>query len=144
MTKRKKIIISIVAVILAMILCCYLFLCLFSAKSGMHGYQVTNAMIYLLLTDKDCVKVGEDRYIYKEGQLGNIIDENFDLSWSGGRAPTEDTYVNEDDFEAYAHDGRVTRGEKIYSVSYQTVWQPLSDRFFGVDYYATYFKPYMS
>lgn len=77
MTKRKKVCIIIATVLISVTLV-YLSVCLFSAKPGINGFAVTNGMIKMLVTDADYVKIGENKYIYREFALSKVIINEYD------------------------------------------------------------------
>ena len=68
--KTKIIVISCILIVLGIV--SYLFLGIISDKPGMDGFAVTNGMIRMLISGKDYVKVGENRYLFRGGKLGEI------------------------------------------------------------------------
>ncbi len=147
MTKAKKITIFICSAVIFNLLALYFGLCLdaTSYKPGMDGFMVTNGMIKLLASGKDYVKVGEDRYIFRESGLNQLFEEEYD-SYS-----LHDWYIShpesEKDIEQYIEKyGYVTsifkvsyvdkNGEKLRGVSL-SVWGSLSG------FSSVYFIPYV-
>ena len=141
MTKRKKIIISIVSVFVGMVLLVYMAFGFLSRKSGINGFSVTNGMIYLLVTGKDCVKVKQGGYLYKAGELKNIILQNYDDWWrvDGYYQSIDEVPLGNDSQLSYQ--GRVAKGEQVYTLCCFTVWSSICQQLFGEKYGATYFKP---
>ena len=115
----------------------------------MNGFSVTNGMIKLLITGKDYIKVGEDRYLYREGSLGKIIKNEYD----------EYTYIKNYIEMHQRNNEEVPDLEDFYSPSFHNesellkvslvikngkklkghgvrVWQPLTDSC------SIYFSPY--
>lgn len=77
MTKRNKMMVGILAAVVGVVVLTYLFLGLVSSKPGMNGFTVTNGMICMLLTGDDYKEVGEDRYLYRAGNLKQIIENEY-------------------------------------------------------------------
>ncbi len=76
--KAKKYIIIATSVLVGLLLLAYVALGIYSVKPGMNGFTVTNGTIRLVVTGKDYVKVGENRYLYREGSLHKIILNEYD------------------------------------------------------------------
>ncbi len=76
--KAKKYIIIATSVLVGLLLLAYVALGIYSVKPGMNGFTVTNGMIRLVVTGKDYVKVGENKYLYREGSLHKIILNEYD------------------------------------------------------------------
>ena len=95
MTKAKKITIFICSAVVFNLLVLYIGLCLdaSSYKPGINGFTATNGMIKLLVSGKDYVKVGEDRYIFRKDGLKPLFENEYD-SYS-----LHDWYVSSPDAE---------------------------------------------
>lgn len=80
MTKTKKITIFICSAVIFNLLILYIGLCLdaLSYKPGINGFTATNGMIKLLVSGKDYVKVGEDRYIFRESEIKQLFEKEYD------------------------------------------------------------------
>ncbi len=127
MSKMKKIWIWIFSAIVALVLLAYGLLCVVSKKPGMSGFEVTNHMLELLMTGKDYVKVGEDRYLYRTGALHQIIEKDYDRCfWPNG-----EEYSNESTLMLY---GLVLKNGEEYNPVGFTVWTH--------KFHSAYFAPY--
>ena len=80
MTKTKKIIISVVSAIEGIVLILYLSVGLFFGKPGINGFAVMHGVTRLILSGKDYVKVGEDRYLFRQSSLKELIEKEYDSS----------------------------------------------------------------
>ena len=78
MSKVMKTALGIIIGVVGVLLLAYVVLCCMSAKPGMNGFTVTNGMIRLLVSGEDYIELGEDRYLYKAGSLGLIIENEYD------------------------------------------------------------------
>jgi len=78
MNKTKKILLISFSAVIGFLLLLYLLLGCFMKKPGMNGFTVTNGMIRLLLTDRDYVQVGENRYLFQKGCLSTLIETEYD------------------------------------------------------------------
>ena len=141
MNLKYKKAIRLTSCILGPILLLYLLVCLLSGTAGVNGFSVTNGMIYLLVTGKDCVKVKQGGYLYKAGELKNIILQNYDDWWrvDGYYQSIDEVPLGNDSQLSYQ--GRVAKGEQVYTLCCFTVWSSICQQLFGEKYCATYFKP---
>ncbi|MBQ8606045.1 MAG: hypothetical protein IJ408_04850 [Clostridia bacterium] len=133
MTKPKKIIISVVAIVFVLVLLAYLFLGFALKKPGINGFEVTNAMIYLVVSGKEYVKVKENKYIYKTDSFINMIENEYDSY----RCLLPDFNENHElpEYEIFKHtlvskDGKELKGvgvqvfnENYHSVDFRTYEQ---------------------
>lgn len=114
----------------------------------MNGFTVTNGMIKMLITGKNYIKVGEDRYLYRKGSLEEIIENEYDSHTyiSDWLRYMEEYYGKvpdlEDFYSPYHNESELLKvslviknGEKLKGHGVH-VWQPL------VNTYAVYYAPY--
>ena len=147
MTKAKKITIFICLAVVFNLLVLYFGLCIdaSSYKPGINGFTATNGMIKMLVSGKDYVKVGEDRYIFRKDGLKPLFENEYD-SYS-----LHDWYVSNPDaendieeyIEKYGCDSSICKvsyvdknGEKLRGVTL-SVWGCSSG------FHSVYFIPYV-
>ncbi len=78
MVNAKKIVIWIVSTFIGFLLLAYLLLGFFWGKPGMDGFTVIHGVIRLHATGEDYVKVGENKYLYQDGTLYKIIENEYE------------------------------------------------------------------
>ena len=78
MTKVKKTIYILLSIFLGIALVFYLFIGFFLKRPGVNGFMIMHGMTEIVLTNKDYVKVGDDRYLYRDGSLRHIIENEYD------------------------------------------------------------------
>ncbi len=142
MSKVKKMAIICISAFAGLILLIYLFLGFVSVKPGMGGFAVTNGMIRLLISDKDYVKVGENKYLFKDESFHKIVEAEYDSyrfekSWpEEERQPPLDEIYETSLIKACL----VSKDGQEYKAATNGVWGSL----FGLNgmYYSACFKPY--
>ena len=78
MTKGKKIALWISLILIAVLLLAYLLLGLLGGKPGMSGFTVMHGTIRLYANGKDYVEIDENMYLYKDGALHKIIENEYE------------------------------------------------------------------
>lgn len=152
MNLKYKKAIRLTSCILGPILLLYLLVCLLSGTAGVNGFSVTNGMIYLFVTGKDYLQVGENRYIVEQEGIRTLcIDllaekydsysfaENATFSLSPHDPKIEEEYRKRDISEMHGSRLRGLRFQKegqMYRGNYEEVWKR---SFYG--YYAVSFEP---
>ena len=140
--KTKIIVISCILIVLGIV--SYLFLGIISDKPGMDGFAVTNGMIRMLISGKDYVKVGENRYLFRGGKLGEIMQNEYDsydyMDYYVGGAYKRP--LNLDDFEDdFSNDSMllkvavVSKNGEQFKGGGVNVWNPLVKNCYSVYYY---------
>ena len=80
MTKAKRIILFVCLAIVALIVLAYLSVVIYYQCSyyKVNGFEIVNSMIYLTVTDKDYVDLGDEKYIVKRDGAQSLLDNEFD------------------------------------------------------------------
>ena len=131
---RKKIIICVISAFVVVAAIGYAYLCYMSEKPGISGSDTINGMVRLILSDADYVKVGDDRYLFKNGTLDELIKIEYDSYTLDenlfGTLETLDT-------QSIMYAVTTARGADKYRPVGVTVWSSI----FGDKYHSVYFKP---
>ncbi len=134
MTKAKKITFCIILAVILLFVLGYAYLCHMSAKPGISGVNTINGMIRLVLSDNDYVKVGDDRYLFKNGKLDELIKAEYD-SYDIDKKIQFDP-IESLDTQMIMYGVTVTRGADNYRPVGVTVWSSI----FSDKYHSVYFK----
>ena len=143
MKKGKKVILICVSALLSIFLSAYLVLGFASAKVGISGFAVTNGMIRLLISDKDYVRVGKHKYLFKEESFHKIVEAEYDsyrfrkntLSEEEMLLPLDEIYET-----SMIKTCIVSKDGQEYKAATNGVWSGSFD-LNGI-YYALHFRPY--
>ncbi len=135
MSKHKKVIICAISVFVIIMILGYLYLCHMSAKPGINGAVVVNGMAELVLSRGDYVKVGDDKYLFKNGKLDELIKAEYD-SYAIDKTLQLDS-IESLDTQMIMYGVTVTRGADNYRPVGVTVWSSI----FSDKYHSVYFKP---
>ncbi|MBQ8606046.1 MAG: hypothetical protein IJ408_04855 [Clostridia bacterium] len=139
MTKMKKIIIPVIAAVLVLTLSVYLAIGFFYDVRGTNGFGYMHAVIGILLSGKDAIKVNDSFFVYKKGELVNIIKSKFDVlkdvDGIGGYKQLDIDSFQEDDL---SHLPIVEKDGIEYRMEVQTVLGGI----FRNKYYKVYFTPH--
>ncbi len=96
MTKAKKIILIVCLAIVAIVVTAYLgavFWYYYAFNNAVSGFEIVNSMIYLTVTDKDYVDLGDEKYIVKRDGVQSLVTNEFDsYSTASMRFMSDDGY----------------------------------------------------
>lgn len=77
MVNAKKIVIWIISTFIGLLLVAYLLLGFFWDKPGIDGFSVLHGVVRLNITGEDYVKVGEDRYLFRNGEFQKLLETEY-------------------------------------------------------------------
>lgn len=75
---KKRIVPSVLSTLAGVVILFYLAVGFLGGKPGMNGFEVTNGVVRMMVTGQDYVRVRENRYLYKPGNLSQLIENEYD------------------------------------------------------------------